>query len=87
MTQHLNHIHHGNCIPVMECLPSQSVNLIVTDPPYLVNYRSRDGRTIAGDITSEWLEPAFSQMYRILKPHSFAISFYGWNHVDKFMTA
>ena len=82
-----NHLHYGDCLTYMASLPAQSVNLIVTDPPYLVNYRSRDGRTIIGDNNSEWLNPAFTQMYRILKDNSFAVSFYGWNHADKFMTA
>ena len=87
-SHHLHsHLHFGDCLAYMAVLPAQSVNLIVTDPPYLVNYRSRDGRTIIGDKTSEWLEPAFMNMYRLLKNNSFALSFYGWNHVDKFMTA
>lgn len=87
MNDYLNQIHLGDCIQHMAHLPENSVNLIVTDPPYLVNYRSRDGRKIIGDVTAEWLEPAFEKMYQLLKPNSFAISFYGWGHVDKFMTA
>lgn len=83
----LNHIHLGDCINLMQSIRDKSVDLIVTDPPYLVSYKSRDGRSIKGDTTSEWLEPSFSQMYRILKPDSLTISFYGWNHVDKFMSA
>ncbi len=78
---------HGNCVEVLAAMPARSIDLVVTDPPYLVNYRSRDGRTIAGDVTSEWLQPAFSQIYRVLKPDTFCISFYGWNSVEKFMLA
>lgn len=87
LPKHQNSIYHGDCTQIMQELIPQSIDLIVTDPPYLVNYRSRDGRTIAGDKHSDWLEPAFSAMYQMLKPHRFAISFYGWNHVDKFMQA
>jgi len=83
----LNHIIHGDCIQVMRNIPDASVDLVVTDPPYLVNYRSRDGRTIAGDIDDSWLHPAFAEMYRLLAPNSFCISFYGWNKVDRFMAA
>ena len=57
----------------MSHIPSGSVDLIVTDPPYLVNYRSRDGRTIAGDIHSDWLEPDFAEMHRVLRNDRFAI--------------
>jgi DNA modification methylase len=30
-------------------LPTESVDLVVTDPPYFVRYRDRMGRTIAND--------------------------------------
>src|SRR5262249_12559461 len=58
-----------------------------TDPPYLCRYRSRDGQTIANDDRDGWLEPAFAEMYRVLKPNSFCISFYGWHAADKFIGA
>lgn len=84
---HLNQIHLGDCIHVMNHIPPNSIDLIVTDPPYLVGYRDRTGRTIANDKSCEWLEPAFAQMYRVMRHNSFAVSFYGWNHVEKFMHA
>ena len=37
---------HGDCTEAIRCLPAGSVDFILTDPPYLVNYRSRDGRGI-----------------------------------------
>jgi site-specific DNA-methyltransferase (adenine-specific) len=66
----------------MQRLQSGSVDLILTDPPYLVRYRDRSGRTVANDNNADWLQPAFAEMYRLLKPGGFAISFYGWNEVD-----
>jgi site-specific DNA-methyltransferase (adenine-specific) len=47
--QFLNTITQGNCIQVMRQMPANSVDFILTDPPYLVNYRDRDGRTIQND--------------------------------------
>jgi hypothetical protein len=35
---------HGDCITRMKAMPAQSVNFILTDPPYLAHYQSRDGR-------------------------------------------
>lgn len=87
MQDSLNHLHLGDCTQIMRLLPDSSVDLIVTDPPYLVNYRDRTGRRIAGDIHSDWLKPAFAQMFRVLRRDRFAVSFYGWNHADKFITA
>ena len=83
----LNTLFHGDCIPLMQTIADNCIDLIVTDPPYLVGYRDRTGRSIAGDTNGNWMQPAFDQMYRILRPNRFAICFYGWNHADAFVTA
>jgi adenine-specific DNA-methyltransferase len=83
----VNRIILGDCVVVMGRMPPASVDFIATDPPYLVNYTSRDGRRIANDATDEWLMPAVVQMYRVLKPDHFALSFYGWNRIDRFFAA
>ncbi len=77
----------GNCINVMARIPDNAIDLILTDPPYLVGFRDRSGRTIAGDKTDEWLQPACNEMYRVLKKDALMVSFYGWNRVDRFMAA
>ncbi len=82
-----NRVLHGDCVQVMRGMASASVDFILTDPPYLVRYRSRSGQTIANDDRDEWLQPAFAEMYRLLKPGSFCVSFYGWNAADKFILA
>ncbi|EKR9386353.1 DNA methylase, partial [Raoultella ornithinolytica] len=74
----------GNCIDVMRGFPDRAVDLIVTDPPYLVGFKDRSGRAIAGDVTDEWLQPATLEMYRVLKKDALMVSFYGWNRVDRF---
>lgn len=43
----------GNCIDVMARIPDNAIDFILTDPPYLVGFRDRQGRTIAGDKTDE----------------------------------
>ena len=84
----LNSIVNGDCIEVMRSLPWASVDFILTDPPYLVNYRDRSGRSVANDAgDGAWLKPAFRQMHRVLRPDSLCVSFYGWNKVDLFMDA
>ena len=82
-----NTIIHGDCLSILPTLKPASVDFILTDPPYLVNYRSRDGRTVPNDNNDAWLEPAFAEMYRVLKPDCFAVSFYGWPSADKFLHA
>lgn len=77
----------GDCIAVMAQLPAGSADFILTDPPYLVSYRDRSGRTVANDDNAAWLAPAFKQAHRVLKPGGLCASFYGWNHIDRFMAA
>lgn len=77
----------GDCIQVMRRLQGASVDFVLTDPPYLVNYRSRDGRRVANDDNDRWLAPSFAEIARLMKPGAFCVSFYGWNHADRFIAA
>ncbi len=82
-----NQILHGDCIEVMRQMPADCVDFILTDPPYLVNYRDRTGRTIRNDADESWLKPAMAEAYRVLKQNRVAIMFYGWTKVDAFFEA
>ncbi|WP_312629593.1 DNA methyltransferase [Scandinavium sp.] len=83
----MSRLMQGDCVEIMSRFPGEAVDFILTDPPYLVNYRDRSGRSIAGDKTDEWLQPACDQMFRVLKRDSLMVSFYGWNAADKFVGA
>lgn len=83
----VNHIIYGDCLKIMRNMPGESVDMVLTDPPYLVNYKSRDGRSITGDNNGWWLKPAFSEIYRVLKKNSFLICFYGFQRADEFLFA
>ena len=87
LAPYLNKITNADCTTEMRNLPDACIDLIVTDPPYLVHYRDRTGRKIANDDNSSWVLPAFSEAYRVLKPDSFCVSFYGWNKIDVFLSA
>ncbi len=82
-----NDIIHGDCLRVLPHLADESVNFVLTDPPYLVNYKDRLGRTVPNDNDDHWLKPAFAEIYRVLAQGSFCIAFYGWPNADKFLTA
>jgi len=83
----VNRVLHGDCIEVMRQLPAGSIDFILTDPPYLVSYCDRCGRTIQNDNNADWLKPAFREAYRVLRRNSFVVTFYSWNKVDSFMDA
>jgi adenine-specific DNA-methyltransferase len=87
LQNYLDTIILGDCCSVMQEFPTNSIDLVVTDPPYLINYQSRDGRNIAGDSNDAWLVPAFAAAYRVLKSGGFCISFYGWSKADRYLAA
>lgn len=82
-----NRVLEGNCVELLKALPSESVDLVVTDPPYFVRYRDSQSRTIANDDDPASVLGAFMDVYRVLRPNTFCISFYGWNKVDAFFAA
>lgn len=82
-----NIVINADCLLVMPRLAARSVDFILTDPPYITHYKSRDGRTVSNDDNATWLAPSFTEMYRVLKNDAFAISFYGWPKVDLFFAA
>lgn len=66
MSLPLNQILLGDCIEVLQSFPENSVDLVVTDPPYGMGFMGK-----------EWdkaLPPkeAFKEMYRVLKPGALA---------------
>jgi len=85
--QFLNRVLTGDCRSLLPRLPTSSVDFILTDPPYLVNYRSRDGRRLVGDRDGAWLAPVSAELYRVLKPNRLFVSFYGWQAADQFLAA
>jgi len=77
----------GDCVSIMATMPNACIDFVLTDPPYAARYRDRTGRTVIGDNTLSWLQPAFLQITRVLKNNRFCVSFYGWHKVDAFMAA
>ncbi len=83
----LNTIVHGDCIEIMRQMPASSVDFILTDPPYLVNFHDRQGRTLQNDCAADWLKPAMREAYRVLKQNRWMVCFYGWPRADHFLDA
>lgn len=83
----INQVVNGDCLTILPKLAACSVDFVFTDPPYLSQYRDRSDRTVLNDDRNAWLRPAFAQIYRVLKPGRFCVSFYGWPKADKFLAA
>jgi adenine-specific DNA-methyltransferase len=82
-----NEIILGDCCQVLRELPAACVDFVLTDPPYLVNYQDRSGRSLAGDVQGDWLRPAFAEVFRVMKANTLCVSFYGWSRTDAFFDA
>jgi site-specific DNA-methyltransferase (adenine-specific) len=62
-------LHHGDCLEVMKKLPDQSIDLILTDPPY-------------GTTQSPWdivipFEPMWAELKRLIRPNRAIVLFGG----------
>jgi DNA modification methylase len=83
----LNTVMLGDCVTLMSRLEDESIDFALTDPPYITHYRDRSGRTVANDDNDRWLQPAFAEIFRLLKDGTLCVSFYGWNQADRFISA
>jgi len=79
----------GDAGAILPELPAESVDLILTDPPYGVNYQSnrrpKDERfpRILNDANLDWAPHILSECHRILKPDRQAYFFCTWRTFAK----
>lgn len=73
--------------------PNECVDLIVTDPPYAINYRSNRRlvlpkfNSIALDDNREWIDEFCVESYRVLKQNSHLYCFCRWDTYPYFFVA
>lgn len=78
---------HGESANILSTFPEACVDLVVTDPPYLVNYKDRNGRSLQNDTNAEAVMAVFDPMARVMKPNSYAVCFAGWGALPQFSAA
>ena len=64
-------IHHGDCIETMKSMPADSIDAIVTDPPYGLGFMGKKWDGLPPSL--EWAEAC----YRVLKPGGHIAAFGG----------
>ena len=92
MLMELNKIYNEDCLIGMERIPDNSIDLIVTDPPYLVNYKTgyrkdkehRFNNVILNDDNEDLIKGYIKECYRILKDDSAMYMFCSSHKVDVF---
>ena len=82
---------HGDCLELMKNIPDGYVDLVLTDPPYGMafksNYRKEKYNEIKNDKSLEWLEKYVGECFRILKHNTAVYFFCSWHNVDVFKQA
>ena len=88
----LNYIDNCDCLEGLKEVPDKSVDLIVTDPPYLISYATsrRKDKThdfcsvIANDNNPDLIRDVLRECHRVLKPDSAAYVFCSAKTLDTF---
>lgn len=77
----VNQIYNEDCFKILPEIPDESVDLVVVDPPYGVNYKAWDAISDFRRFTFLWLYECF----HILKPTGTMWSFMGYSHIFDFV--
>ena len=88
----LNKIYNVDCIEGMKDIPAESIDLVVTDPPYLINYKTghrkdkshRFNEVILNDDNGGLIKEYIKECYRIMKNDTAMYMFCSSHKVDFF---
>ena len=82
---------HGDCFELLQDIPDESIDMVLTDPPYGMNfqseYRKHKYEKIMGDSDLAWLDDFVNEIYRVSKPNTAHYVFCSFHHIDKFKQA
>jgi site-specific DNA-methyltransferase (adenine-specific) len=66
----------GDCREILHRIPGESIDLLLTDPPYGMRYRGKKwGKPIQGDGDLAWFRPFIREAYRVLRRDTHAYLF------------
>lgn len=78
----------GDCLELMKNIPNGSVDLVLTDPPYGMDFQSHYRKEmyskIVNDNALDWIEKYVDECFRILKENTAVYFFCSWHNVDIF---
>ena len=79
---------HGDCLELMKNIPDGSVDLVLTDPPYGMDFQSHRRKEvyarIKGDKSLEWLDGYFAECFRTMKDNTAIYCFCNYKKIDFF---
>ena len=84
-------LYKGNCLEVMDNMDDESVDLVVTDPPYMIDYQSNRRKKedrfdkIKNDKGNYILiQKYLAECHRIMKDNTAIYCFCSWHNIDFF---
>ena len=81
----------GDCLELMKNIADNSVDMILTDPPYGMDFQSHRRKDvyarIKGDKSLEWLDGYFAECFRTMKDNTAIYCFCSWHNIDVFKKA
>tara|TARA_R110000796_G_C14388532_1_gene416139 strand:+ start:44 stop:712 length:669 start_codon:yes stop_codon:yes gene_type:complete len=84
-------LHHGDCLEIMQTLPDKSIDLILTDPPYGMEFKSSHRKIkydkIKNDDNLDWLEDFSKLCFQKSKNNTAHYVFCSFHNIDKFKQA
>ena len=84
----LNKVIQGDCLEVMKNIPDKSIDLVLTDPPYGMEFRSNHRKEkyekIENDNNLIWLEDFLKESYRVLKDNTHIYIYCSFHNIDIF---
>lgn len=85
---YINKIINADCLDILKQLPDKCVDLVLTDPPYGINYqsarRTNKYSNIINDSNIDWLPEILAELKRISKDTAIWYIFCSWHNIDKF---
>lgn len=77
----INKIHLGDCTKLLKEVKSESIEFIITDPPFNVNLKYdnefNDNDNLNDDVYSNWCLLWINELYRVLQKGRYAVIFTG----------
>src|SRR3990167_7931867 len=66
-------LHLGDCLPFMRAMESESIDAVVTDPPYGIGFLYARGRELCNNPQEywKWYQPIHHECLRLLRPGGF----------------
>lgn len=94
-TTNFGTVYNGDCLNVLKGINDNSINMCITDPPYLISYKTNHRKdkehdfctTIHGHNDLDLIEAAIKEIHRVLKDDSAFYCFCSPDRIDIFKQA